>query len=63
MTSWELSDDVGTTYHQTGAHRGGNETWEDFSIDFAPAVPADARHLTVNTAEGAYIHVALSEAI
>lgn len=60
LTSWEISDDVGTEYRSSSASGGGVGTmWEDFSIQFEPAVPANASTLRIITADSEEIVLAL----
>jgi hypothetical protein len=42
-----LSDDLGTQYRQAGGGSSGGPRGKRGQTDFAPAVPADARSLTV----------------
>jgi hypothetical protein len=60
LATWEINDDVGTDYRSSSASGGGvGSLWEDFSIEFEPAVPANATLLRIVTADGDEIVVDL----
>ncbi|MAT07037.1 MAG: hypothetical protein CL424_18540 [Acidimicrobiaceae bacterium] len=56
---WSLTDDVGTSYHQVEAGRGGDGFCSDVNVAFQPAVPSEATLLTIAVPGYQDIEVAL----
>jgi hypothetical protein len=52
LLDWQVDDDVGTTYEQTGMATGGGRALHITQLGFRPAPPEEARTLTLTLVDG-----------
>jgi hypothetical protein len=52
LLDWQVDDDLGTTYEQTGMATGGGRALHITQLGFRPAPPEEARTLTLTLVDG-----------